>query len=199
MKLKITRLFFIIAIIFLLAACSDGQKDKTTTEITPPTQGVAVMNITFKGDDMAKNLGNDWGGEIDNGGSAGSTIDYLLDYPDGRELKTVILFVGINNLGNNESAETIIPKYVKLYSSFNATKIICIGVPPVYGTAPYDSTLWMNIWKLNDAIKTICSESNYIDTWKITFTSTDGIHPDAAMDALIKDQIIALDSSLASN
>lgn len=196
MKVKITGLFFIIAIIFLVLACSDDKKEET--EVTPPPQGVAVMDITIKGDDMAKNLGNDWGGDVDNGGSSGATIDYLLEYPDGRELKTVILFVGINNLGNNESAEEIIPKYIKLYSSLNAERIFCVGVPPVYGDAPYDSTLWMNIWKLNDAIKVICSESNYIDTWNITFTSTDKIHPDAAMNALIKDKITELDATVAN-
>ena len=194
MRAKITGLFIVIAIIFLLLACSDGQKDKTET-VTPPPQGVAVMDITIKGDDMAKNLGNDWGGDIDNGGSSGATIDYLLKYPDGRELKTVILFVGINDLGSGELAETIIPKYVNLYSSFKAEKIFCVGVPPVAGDAPYNSTLWMEIWKLNEAIKVVCRESHYVDTWQITFSAKDGIHPDAAMDALIKDKITALESS----
>ena len=189
MKKTIILFLLIIATSLLFSGC--GKKKSDTLD--PPFQGTTVRDITFKGDDMAKNLGAAWGGNIENDGETNATVSHLLDFPDNRILKTVILFVGIFDLGKEQqTADETLPQYTQLYNSIQAAQIFCVGILPVTDTAPYNSSLWPEIFKLNQGIKTLCGDTHYIDTWIIPFTSQDGIHPDAAMNALIKAKIVAL-------
>lgn len=177
--MRTTRLpsyLLIIAIIFLLSGCGGGAKE-----------------TTFKGSSVAYNLGQSWGGDIENDAVAGATIDFLLKAPDDRKLKTVILSAGIEDLGKDpQASDKTIINYALLFWSIKAEKVYCIGIPPVHGNSPYDSSLWPEIKELNEFIKTICGADRYVDTWAMPFTSDDGVHPDAAMNALIKAQILKM-------
>jgi hypothetical protein len=195
MKKSLACLLIIIIISFLIAC----KETKEESDKEAPPEGETVMDVTFKGDDMARALGLLWTGSVENDGSKGATIDTFVNFPDTRELKTVVLFVGIHNFGKNkETAQVAIPKFVKLYGSLNADKIICVSVPPVYGDDPYDSQLWTEIWEFNQAVKIVCGD-NYIETWEITYTSDDGIYPDQDMNNLIKAKVTALMGTTAAN
>lgn len=189
--MKRTKLAWLLVVVAVLLTfgCKD---DKESSDNDPkPWEGPAVMDITIKGDDMAKSLGYLWTTNAENDGTKDAKIDDLLNHPDDRELKTVVLFVGIHDIASSATIENIISDYIKLYGSINADKIICVSVPPVYGDKPYNSQLWTKIFEFNEAVKVVCRD-NYVDTWEITYSATDGIYPDYAMNNLIKAKVDAL-------
>lgn len=188
------KILVVMMIAVLIAAVAGCKKTTEEEAEIVPNQGEEVQDVTFKGDDMALNLGALFTGSVENDGTAGANIDLLIKYPDNRDLKTVVIFVGIKNFGAGENADEVIPKFIDFYAAISAELKICVAVPPVHGSAPYDSSLWMDIWNFNLALKTICG-SNYVDTWDIPHTSADGIYPDETMNALIKDRVLAVISA----
>jgi hypothetical protein len=67
--------------------------------------------------------------------------------------------------------------------TFHASKIICIGVPPIFHSLSY---LWYpdgaridnsRISSVNAVVRTKCA--NYVDTSNFIIDNSDGIHPSA--------------------
>jgi hypothetical protein len=114
---------------------------------------------------------------------------------DKRKLNKVALVAGINDLFWKETVAKTKKEYHKYHSTIKATRIFCVGIPEITS----NNSLLPKIQELNAAIKKICGEKYYIDTWKIRFTSIDGEHPDDAMNALIEQAILAADGKINVN
>lgn len=151
---------------------------------------------TIKGDSSANAFARRWEHDnIDNNARDGSTIDLHLKYPDTRALCHVILMVGGNNVGlYDESADLVLEKYRKLYSSIKATgKILCVGISPFFGTEGFSHRKNFRIALINRGIKKICGQKNYIDTWppRMFPTTTDGVHHTEKYDQQIRRRILS--------
>jgi hypothetical protein len=158
-------------------------------------ESIEVKDITVMGDSMAAgvhySLENNkietttWWKELNESskteGIAGAPINYLLTKQDRSNLKTVIVFMGFNNLKHqDQSIDYILNLYQTFLNRINSNKIICVGVPYVQNEKLilwydlYDGQINNRIEQFNLEIKNICE--NYIDTSDVE--TVDGIHPD---------------------
>jgi hypothetical protein len=187
-----------IILIAFLAGCGGGGSSSQPVQYTS-----AVQDVTIKGDSMAIGCnefgcGNTWWlllpKNVENDGQSGVPIQYLLDNPDHRHLKTVILFIGFNDAKHPDETEAgIIYAYGLALSQITADKIICIGIPPMnhaLSDAWYPEGAWIansRISNVNEGIRSLCP--NYIDTSDLT--TVDGIHPSTVAYQTIVQRLIA--------
>jgi hypothetical protein len=208
MKTKNAILFLlIITVIFLFLSCGGGGGSGETPTApaptpapAPPAQANGIPEWVIKGDSMAFNLANYWqitDPSIENDGLPCYAVDMLP--PDNRVLNKVVIMAGVNGWDWKETTDQIIQDYKTFYTSLNAMEIICITVPkityPKCGEMTISECL-IEIEKLNVAITGICKPEHTVDTWAMPFTSDDGLHPDAAMNALIEAKILEMDAAL---
>jgi hypothetical protein len=181
----------VVAILLLLSSCEKSDDEDTTT--TPPVYPATVQAWTIKGDTMAWNLANFWTGS-ENDGVKGAKMQLFIDNPDSRLLwpNNAVLFIGINDLTGaaDQDLTHVIVSYAKTFWSIKGDTF-CVGIPEI--PTGYDHA---KIIELNTSIKGICGTKYYVDTWAMAFTSTDGINPDATMNALIKAKVLELKAAL---
>ena len=173
-------LFLLVFSLFF--GCGGGSSSPTIN--SPP-----VQPVTIKGDSMAAGCnefgcGNTWWllltKDSENDGVSGAPIDYFLSNPDNRTLKTVILFMGFNNVKHqDQSVSYIVGLYALVIQQTQAQRIICVGIPPMNHALSdiwYPDGAWIpadRIEDVNEGIKGICP--NFIKTSDVD--TVDGIHP----------------------
>jgi len=161
--------YIAIICVFLVIACGGGGEEApvvaapaTSAIIYPaPFQSVTVSEITIKGESHAAVFPCDlFSVTCENDGVGGSTIEWLLENPDDRPLKTVIIFLGWNTLINNTVSFTVDKFTLFLWGIDSPKKYVC-GLPVV---APAHRS---KVIEYNARIKKLVGEDYYIDTLSI--------------------------------
>ena len=194
MKRTIHILLFALAC-QLIFACGGGGGEGIapiyTVKQKAPVYAETVSLWTIKGDSSANQFAQRWTeGDMENNGVNGARIDLFLEYADNRVLKNVIIMVGGNNVGlNNESVQTVVEKYAMLLWSIRADVHYCVGISPFQGTGSFSPAKNPRIQEINEHIKGMCE--NYIDTWAMTPSFTDGVHHTDDYDRQIREAILS--------
>ena len=190
-------LLFVLVCQLFLACGGGGDTAPAVTDVraAAPVYSDTVSLWTIKGDSSAVDFAERWTeGNMESNGRNGAKIDLFLDHPDERVLQNVILMVGGNNVGlNNESADTVIEKYARLYWSIRAERVFCVGISPFQGKDGFSPVKNPRIQEINEHIKGMCE--NYIDTWAMTPSFTDGVHHSEDYDRQIREAILYADFS----
>ena len=173
----------LILLMLLVVGCGKDAQH-TTTDITVMGDSIAagvhysIVNSAVKTTNWWTQLSEETSSTE---GVSGATINYLLTKQDRYSLKTVIVFMGFNNLKHPEqNVNDIVGLYQTFLNRINAKKIICVGVPHVQNDkltlwyTPYDDELNNRITQFNSSIKDLCE--NYVDTSDVD--TVDGIHPE---------------------
>ena len=167
-----------------------------------------VMQITGIGDSTMAGVGvnngeviqtfswNKYFDSFENEGVSGTPIEYWINNPDKRHLKTVIISIGFNNAKiESQSVTKIINLYKIMLSKIYAKRIYIIGIYPMDHSLSdvwYPSASWLTnrrLWQINEGIRDIAEKYGYfyVDTFSLfldSFSSQaqegksyDGIHP----------------------
>lgn len=154
----------------------------------PPVTPPVVSTYVVMGDSMAVGLAR----IMPESECLGRTpfIETLLANADKRVLNNAVLWIGVNNITDDESQniDELCVNYSKIVWSLKYTgRLFCVGVPKVQGYP----LRWKNIELLNEHIKATCGADSYIDTWAMPLTFVDGLHPGDDSYQLVVDEIIA--------
>jgi len=167
-----------------------------------------IMQITGIGDSTMAGIGlkdgqviqtfswNKYFDSFENEGVSGATLEYWINNPDKRHLKTVIISIGFNNAKiESQSVTKIINLYKIMISKIFAKRIYIIGIYPMdhnLSDVWYPSASWLTnkrIWQINEGIRNIAENNGYfyINTFSLFLDnfslqsqegkSYDGIHP----------------------
>ncbi len=198
------KIFFVV-FLFLLTSCGGGGGESLGTGEEKPQYKETVLRWTGYGDSTMTHLGarwKTWFGEEEpfaNYGISGSRIELFLKYPDPYVRDRVVLMTGANNLFKyKETVEETVTAYWKLLLTIKASRVYCVSLSPALTT---EANL-QKIKEVNKAIKGMCGEDFYIESWDFYSASdslVDEVHHSAAFDERITNEILRREVWLNKN